>query len=82
MSHANYVLIERASELTGYSVKAIEQKIDTGVWQEGSVWMKAPDGRRHIIMGGYNKWVETGRELPRARRQSKSGSPGKASTND
>lgn len=80
MSHANYVLIERASELTGYTVIAIERKIDSGVWPEGQVWIRAPDGRRHINMAGYERWVETGRGLPPAKRRSKSASPTTAST--
>ena len=70
--HAKYVLIEKAAQLTGYSVKAIEHKIDAGVLPEGLVWMKAPDGRRHIIIEGYHRWVEMGRALPREKRQSKS----------
>lgn len=73
-SHAKYVLIELASQLTGYTVKAIEQKIDSGVWQEGVVWMRAPDGRRHIIVEGYHKWVEMGRASPPAQRRYKSAS--------
>ncbi len=74
MSHAKYVLIELASQLTGYTVKAIEQKIDSGVWPEGLVWKHAPDGRRLIIMDGYHKWAEMGRASPPARRRSKSAS--------
>lgn len=79
-SHAKYVLIELASQLTGYTVKAIEQKIDSGVWPEGLVWMRAPDGRRHIIIEGYHKWVEMGRASPPAQRRSKSVSRTTAST--
>lgn len=74
MNHAKYVLIELASQLTGYTVKAIEQKIDSGVWPEGVVWMRAPDGRRHIIIEGYHKWVEMGRGSLPAQRRSKSAS--------
>lgn len=69
MNHAKYVLLPKAAELTGYTVKAINQKIDSGVWLEGEVWMRAPDGRRHIIMDGYHKWVESGRGAPPAARR-------------
>jgi hypothetical protein len=47
-----YVLIQKASEITGYSPKAIEVKIERGVWVEGREWVKAPDGRRLINMDG------------------------------
>ena len=51
------VTIERASVLTGYSQKAIRRKIEDGVWLEGDLWFKAPDGRILIDMEGYNKWA-------------------------
>lgn len=70
--HAEYVLIDKASELTGYTVRAIEQKIDSGVWREGEVWTRGPDGRRFVIMSGYHKWVEMGQGLCHAKRASKS----------
>lgn len=72
--HAKYVLLPLAEKLTGYTVKAMEQKIDSGVWLEGEVWMRSPDGRRHIIMEGYHRWVEAGRGLCPAKRRSKSAS--------
>lgn len=53
-----YVLVAKAAELTGYSVKAIEQKIDKGQWVEGREWVKAPDGRRLISMKGFEQWVQ------------------------
>ena len=52
--------IPRPAELTGYSVKAIERKIEGGLWVEGREWRKAPDGRRLIDMRGYDAWVERG----------------------
>lgn len=53
-----YVTIELFHTLTGYSVKAIERKIESGVWTEGGVWVKAPDNRRLFSMEGYKRWVE------------------------
>lgn len=53
-----YVTIELFHSITGYTVKAVERKIETGVWTEGGVWVKAPDNRRLISMEGYKKWVE------------------------
>ncbi len=55
---ARYVLLSLASVITGYSVKAIERKIERGDWQEGKVWKRAPDGRVVIDLVGYNRWVE------------------------
>lgn len=53
-----YVLIPKAAELTGYTPKAIERKIERGQWREGVEWRRAPDGRRLISMAGVAKWVE------------------------
>lgn len=53
-----YVLIPKAAELTGYTRRAIEDKIAKGVWVEGREWIKAPDGHRLISIKGYQSWVE------------------------
>jgi hypothetical protein len=55
---ARYVLLPLANLLTGYSVKAMERKIERGDWQEGKVWRRAPDGRITIDVVGYQRWVE------------------------
>jgi hypothetical protein len=55
-----YVVIDKAAEITGYSRRAIEEKIAKGVWLEGIVWRKAPDGRRLISLQGFQQWVEQG----------------------
>ncbi|HEY9012047.1 MAG TPA: hypothetical protein VIN06_13610 [Devosia sp.] len=55
-----YVVVSRAAELTGYTAKAIQRKIQDGVWPEGVVWKRAPDGRVLIDMDGYGRWVENG----------------------
>jgi hypothetical protein len=75
MNYADYVRIPKAAELTGYTVKAIEHKIDSGVWAYGEVWKLTPLGERVIIMRGYHKWVEMGRASPPVKRRSKSPSP-------
>lgn len=79
MNFAPYVTVDKAAELTGYTERAINTKIDSGVWKFGELWTYAPDGRRVIIMGGYQKWVETGLGSPPARRRSKSPSATMAS---
>jgi hypothetical protein len=53
------VLLPLATLLTGYSVKAMERKIERGDWQEGKVWRRAPDGRIVIDVLGYQRWVES-----------------------
>lgn len=58
---APYVVIEKAAEITGYTRRAIEEKIARGVWLEGREWVKAPDGRRLISLKGFQQWVERGR---------------------
>jgi hypothetical protein len=55
---ARYVLLPVANLLTGYSVKAMERKIERGDWQEGKVWKRAPDGRIVIDVLGYQRWIE------------------------
>ncbi|MDY6948716.1 MAG: excisionase [Pseudomonadota bacterium] len=53
-----YVLLSLASLVTGYTVKAMERKIERGDWVENKVWRRAPDGRILIDLVGYQKWVE------------------------
>jgi hypothetical protein len=55
---ARYVLLCLAERITGYTVKAMERKIERGDWVEGKFWVRAPDGRVLIDMVGYHKWVE------------------------
>lgn len=74
MAHDRYVVIKLAAELTGYTAKAIQRKIQEGVWPEGVMWKKAPDGRVLIDMEGYRKWVEGELVSSRAPRPSKSAS--------
>jgi hypothetical protein len=56
-----YVTIEEAAMRTGYTISAINHKIDNGVWIEGKVWVRAPDGRRLVDRDGYERWVRSGR---------------------
>ena len=56
---ARYVLLQLATALTGYTVKAMQRKIERGDWAEGRVWKHAPDGRIVIDLVGYQRWVES-----------------------
>lgn len=56
---ARYVLLPLATALIGYSVKAMQRKIERGDWPEGKVWRHAPDGRVMVDIVGYQRWVES-----------------------
>ena len=53
---ARYVLLQLATALTGYTVKAMQRKIERGDWAEGRVWRHAPDGRIVIDLVGYPRF--------------------------
>ena len=53
-----WVTIKKAAELSGYAAKAIERKREQGVWIEGDIWIKAPDGRILISTEGIERWAE------------------------
>jgi hypothetical protein len=55
---ARCVLLPLANLITGYTVKAMERKIERGDWVEGQVWRRAPDGHIMIDIQGYQRWVE------------------------
>lgn len=65
---ARYQTIERFSQATGYTEKAIRAKIYDGTWELGKVWIKAPDNRVLISVEGYEEWVESGMESGERRR--------------
>jgi hypothetical protein len=58
MTPARYVLLPLANMITGYTIKAMERKIERGDWPEGKLWRRAPDGRILIDIMGYQRWVE------------------------
>lgn len=55
---ARYVLLHLATAMTGYTIKAMQRKIERGEWVEGKVWIRAPDGRILISIPGFELWVE------------------------
>lgn len=42
---------------TGYTKKAVERKIATGVWREGREFVRAPDRRILIDTEAYERWA-------------------------
>jgi hypothetical protein len=73
-----YLTIPKFSAESGYTEDAVRAKMKAGVWLEGVVWVKAPDGRILISVEGYETWVEGNMlaavlgSAPRARRASSS----------
>lgn len=57
-AHARYVSLAKFEQLTGYTVKAVEKKIESRTWRQGHEYRKAEDGRILIDMEGYYRWVE------------------------
>jgi hypothetical protein len=55
---SRYVRVKKFVELTGYTEKAIYHKIENGVWPQGRLWRRAPDGHICIDMEGFCQWVE------------------------
>lgn len=53
-----WVTVKKAAELSGYSEKAIDRKREDGIWLEGVIWRKAPDGRIMISPDAIDAWVE------------------------
>ena len=54
-----YVRVDKFIELVGgYTLKAIQRKIEDGIWREGYEFRRGPDGHIFIDLGGYEKWVE------------------------
>lgn len=56
-----YKTLSKIAEETGYTEKALRNKIHTGVWELGHQWWYAPDGRIMVSIEAYNLWVESGR---------------------
>jgi hypothetical protein len=58
LAPARYVRLPVAHAVTGYSVKAMQRKIERGDWQEGKIWRRALDGRICIDLQEYERWAE------------------------
>jgi hypothetical protein len=60
------ITIPRFCALTGYTDDAVRSKMAAGLWQEGIVWIKAPDNRILISIKGYEAWARgESPEVPR-----------------
>ena len=52
-----YVTIDKFAIMSGYTAGAIRAKVKEGVWVEGQEYIRAPDNRVLISVGGYEKWA-------------------------
>ncbi len=52
-----FVLISLFCQITGYTDKAVRNKIQEGVWTEGVHYRRSPDNRIQIDLEEFNKWV-------------------------
>lgn len=63
MHSVRYVRVEKFLELVGgYTGKAVQRKIEEGVWCEGREYRRGPDGHIFMDLTGYEKWVEGQRQ--------------------
>ncbi|TXI97064.1 MAG: excisionase [Neisseriales bacterium] len=60
MSPVKWIKISLFAECTNYTIDAIKAKRSKGIWKEGVITKRAPDGCVLINIEAYNKWVESG----------------------
>ncbi len=53
-----WVLINKLTELIGYTDDAVRAKIKRGVWLCGVHWKKAPDNRILFNLEAIKQWIE------------------------
>lgn len=58
LAPARYVRIPVFCAITGYTERAVENKMREGVWREGQEYRRAPDGHILIDLHAYYRWVE------------------------
>jgi len=51
-----WVTINKFSRMSGYTEKAVRNKIERGIWRKGRHWQKAPDGRILLNVHAIEKW--------------------------
>lgn len=59
-SPIKWIKISLFAEYTKYTIDAIKAKRSRGVWKDGVITKKAPDGSILINIDAYHKWVESG----------------------
>ncbi|MNY40232.1 hypothetical protein D3C86_1749590 [compost metagenome] len=54
-----HLTIKKFADESGYTEDAVRTKIRDGIWSEGTIWVKAPDGRVLINTEGYDAWASS-----------------------
>ena len=54
----NWVTVKKFSELSGYTPKAIYNKVERGIWVHNVHWIKAPDRRILININEFENWAK------------------------
>lgn len=55
-----WMVLDKFCQLTGVSKDAVKSKRFKGVWPDGFVTKKAPDGNLYVNIMQYEQWVEQG----------------------
>ena len=58
----DHVTVKKFAELTGYTAKAINNKVHTGALPKG-VWIKSPDNRILISQRRFDEWATSEQAL-------------------
>ena len=58
-----YVKLAKFCADTGYTVKAIERKMEEGVLLKGVEYHKAPDGKILVDVKAFNLWAQGKRQV-------------------
>lgn len=53
-----WVRLKKLCELTGETDDGVRSSISGGMWPEGLMWRKAPNGRIYVNVENYNRWIE------------------------
>lgn len=54
----NWVTVRKMSELSGYTQKAVYNKIEKGIWLLDRHYRKAPDGRLLLSISAIEDWAQ------------------------
>jgi len=55
-----WIKLNRFTLMSGYTSKAVYNKIERGKWEKNIHWRKAPDGRYFINPKAIEEWIEGG----------------------
>lgn len=55
---AKWCRMKKFTSETGETEDAVRSNIASGMWPEGMIWRKGPNGRVYLNTRGFDKWVE------------------------